>query len=110
MARGAVQARERRRRRAGRRWRSAPAQVARIIDLVDAGELNNKLARQVVDGVLAGEGTPDEVVAARGLAVVTDTSVLAAAVDEAIAANPDIAAKIADGKVGRGWRAGRRGR
>ncbi len=49
--------------------------------------------------MLAGEGTPDEVVAARSLAVVTDTSVLAAAVDEAIAAHPDIAAKIADGKV-----------
>ncbi len=76
-----------------------PPQVARVIALIGAGELNNKLARQVIDGVLAGEGTPDEVVTARGLAVVTDTGVLAAAVDEAIAANPDIAAKIADGKV-----------
>ena len=77
----------------------SPAQVARIIELVEQGQLNNKLARVVVDGVLAGEGSPDEVVAARNLAVVTDTSVLAAAVDEAIAANPDIAAKIADGKI-----------
>ncbi len=73
--------------------------VAAVIALVAAGQLNNKLARQVVDGVLAGEGSPAEVVAARGLAVVTDTSVLSAAVDDAIAANPDIAAKIADGKV-----------
>jgi aspartyl-tRNA(Asn)/glutamyl-tRNA(Gln) amidotransferase subunit B len=77
----------------------SPAQVARIIELVENGQVNNKLARVVVDGVLAGEGSPDEVVAGRNLAVVTDTSVLAAAVDEAIAANPDIAAKIADGKV-----------
>jgi aspartyl-tRNA(Asn)/glutamyl-tRNA(Gln) amidotransferase subunit B len=77
----------------------SPAQVARIIELVEKGQLNNKLARVVVDGVLAGEGSPDEVVAGRNLAVVTDTSVLAAAVDEAIAANPDIAAKIADGKI-----------
>jgi aspartyl-tRNA(Asn)/glutamyl-tRNA(Gln) amidotransferase subunit B len=77
----------------------SPEQVARIIALVDAGELNNKLARQVIDGVLAGEGSPAEVVVARGLAVVTDTGVLSAAVDEAIAANPDIAAKIADGKL-----------
>jgi aspartyl-tRNA(Asn)/glutamyl-tRNA(Gln) amidotransferase subunit B len=76
-----------------------PAQVARICGLVDSGELNNKLARQVVDGVLAGEGTPDEVVKARGVAVVTDTGVLAAAVDDAIAANPDIAAKIRAGKT-----------
>ncbi|HUD36777.1 MAG TPA: Asp-tRNA(Asn)/Glu-tRNA(Gln) amidotransferase subunit GatB [Streptosporangiaceae bacterium] len=77
----------------------SPEQVARVIALVEAGELNNKLARQVVDGVLAGEGSPDEVVAARDLAVVTDAGVLTAAVDEAIAANPDIAAKIADGKL-----------
>ena len=77
----------------------SPAQVARVIELVGQDKLNNKLARVVVDGVLAGEGSPDEVAAARNLAVVTDTSVLAAAVDEAIAANPDIAAKIADGKI-----------
>jgi aspartyl-tRNA(Asn)/glutamyl-tRNA(Gln) amidotransferase subunit B len=79
--------------------RVSPAQVARICALVESGQLNNKLARQVLDGVLAGEGSPDEVVSARGLAVVTDTSVLAAAVDEAIAANPDVAAKVRDGKI-----------
>ena len=67
--------------------------------MVETGQLTNKLARQVLDGVLAGEGSPDEVVAARRLAVVTDANVLAAAVDEAIAANPDIAAKVAAGKV-----------
>ena len=76
-----------------------PAQVARISELVTAGALNNKLARQVLDGVLAGEGAPDEIVAARGLAVVTDPGVLAAAVDAAIAGNPDITAKIRDGKT-----------
>ena len=76
-----------------------PAQLARVIALVAAGELNNKLARQVVDGVLAGEGDPDEVVAARGLAVVSDDSALIAAVDEALAAQPDVAEKIRAGKV-----------
>ena len=45
-----------------------PEQVARVVALVASGELTNKLARQVVDGVLAGEGTPDEVVERRGLA------------------------------------------
>jgi aspartyl-tRNA(Asn)/glutamyl-tRNA(Gln) amidotransferase subunit B len=76
-----------------------PAQLARVIALVAGGELNNKLARQVVDGVLAGEGEPDEVVAARGLAVVSDDSALIAAVDEALAAQPDVAEKIRGGKV-----------
>jgi aspartyl-tRNA(Asn)/glutamyl-tRNA(Gln) amidotransferase subunit B len=77
----------------------SPAQVARLIDLVASGALNNKLARQVVDGVLAGEGEPDEVVAARGLAVVSDDTALLAAVDEALAAQPDVADKIRGGKV-----------
>ena len=76
-----------------------PADVARVSALVSAGTLNDRLAREVLDGVLAGEGTPDEVVAARGLAVVSDDSALLAAIDEAIAANPDVAAKIRDGKV-----------
>src|SRR3954454_1640449 len=76
-----------------------PAQVARVIELVAGGELNNKLARQVVDGVLAGEGSPDDVVAARGLAVVSDDSALVAAVDEALAAQPDVVEKIRGGKV-----------
>jgi aspartyl-tRNA(Asn)/glutamyl-tRNA(Gln) amidotransferase subunit B len=76
-----------------------PAQVARIAGLVAAGTLNDRLARDVIDAVLAGEGGPDEVVAARGLAVVSDEGALTQAVDEAIAANPDVAAKIRDGKV-----------
>jgi aspartyl-tRNA(Asn)/glutamyl-tRNA(Gln) amidotransferase subunit B len=76
-----------------------PAQVAGVQALVDAGTLNDKLARQVFDGLFAGEGTPDEIVAARGLAVVSDDGALSAAVDSAIAANPDVADKIRDGKV-----------
>jgi len=77
----------------------APAQVARVIALVTAGTLTNTLARQVVDGVLAGEGDPDQVVERRGLAVVSDEGALGAAVDEAIAAAPEIAAKVRAGKV-----------
>jgi len=76
-----------------------PEQVARVIALVGAGELSNNLARQAVDGVLAGEGSPDEVVAARGLKVVSDDSALIAAVDEALAGQPDVADKIRGGKV-----------
>jgi aspartyl-tRNA(Asn)/glutamyl-tRNA(Gln) amidotransferase subunit B len=76
-----------------------PAQVARVIELVNSGELTNKLAREVVQGVLAGEGEPDEVVEQRGLKVVSDDSALIAAVDEALAAQPDVADKIRGGKV-----------
>ncbi|MEJ2858186.1 MULTISPECIES: Asp-tRNA(Asn)/Glu-tRNA(Gln) amidotransferase subunit GatB [unclassified Saccharothrix] len=76
-----------------------PAQIARVVALVNSGELTNKLAREVVTGVLAGEGEPEAVVEARGLKVVSDDSALEKAVDEALAAQPDVAAKIRDGKV-----------
>jgi aspartyl-tRNA(Asn)/glutamyl-tRNA(Gln) amidotransferase subunit B len=76
-----------------------PADVARVSALVSAGTLNDRLAREVLDGVLAGEGTPDQVVEKRGLAVVSDDSALLSAIDEAIAANPDVAEKVRSGKV-----------
>jgi aspartyl-tRNA(Asn)/glutamyl-tRNA(Gln) amidotransferase subunit B len=76
-----------------------PAQVAEVIGLVSSGELTNKLAKEVVQGVLAGEGSPREVVERRGLKVVSDDSALLVAVDEALAAQPDIAEKIRGGKV-----------
>ncbi|MFY9805814.1 MAG: Asp-tRNA(Asn)/Glu-tRNA(Gln) amidotransferase subunit GatB [Pseudonocardiaceae bacterium] len=76
-----------------------PRQVARVIALVNEDGLTNTLARQVVDGVLAQEGEPDEVVATRGLAVVSDDSALTTAVEQALAAQPDIADKIRGGKV-----------
>jgi aspartyl-tRNA(Asn)/glutamyl-tRNA(Gln) amidotransferase subunit B len=76
-----------------------PAQVAAVVAMVDEGKLSNKLARQVVEGVLAGEGEPDAVMTARGLAMVRDDSRTQAAVDEALAANPDVAEKIRGGKV-----------
>ncbi|MGW9114062.1 Asp-tRNA(Asn)/Glu-tRNA(Gln) amidotransferase subunit GatB [Microbacterium sp. NPDC055683] len=75
------------------------AQVAQLQALVDAGTLTDKLARQVLEGVIAGEGDPQQVVDARGLAVVSDDGALIAAIDEALAAQPDVLAKIQDGKV-----------
>jgi len=76
-----------------------PGQVAELQKLVDAGTLTDKLARQVLEGMVAGEGTPQEIVDARGLAVVSDDGALIAAIDEALQAQPDVLAKIKDGKV-----------
>ena len=76
-----------------------PAHVAELQKLVDDGKLTDKLARQVLEGVIAGEGGPVQVMAARGIEVVSDTGALTKAVDDAIAANPAIADKIRDGKV-----------
>ncbi|MEV4688512.1 Asp-tRNA(Asn)/Glu-tRNA(Gln) amidotransferase subunit GatB [Microbacterium sp. LWH3-1.2] len=78
---------------------ATPADVAALQALVDAGTLTDKLARQVLEGMIAGEGTPQEIVDARGLAVVSDDGALIAAIDEALAAQPGVLEKIRDGKV-----------
>ncbi|WP_024287783.1 Asp-tRNA(Asn)/Glu-tRNA(Gln) amidotransferase subunit GatB [Cellulomonas sp. KRMCY2] len=77
-----------------------PEQIGELQRLVDSGRLNDKLARQVLSGVLAGEGSPEQVVVARGLGVVSDDGALIAAVDDALAAQPDIAAKVRGGNLG----------
>lgn len=77
----------------------APADVARVEALVAEGKLNDKLAKQTVAGVLAGEGDPDQVVKAHGYEVVSDDGALEAEVDKALAANPDIVEKLKSGNM-----------
>jgi aspartyl-tRNA(Asn)/glutamyl-tRNA(Gln) amidotransferase subunit B len=77
----------------------SPQQVAELAVLVAAGTINDQLARQALDGVLAGEGDPTAVVEARGLAVMGESDELVAAVDAAIAGAPDVVAKVQGGKV-----------
>lgn len=76
-----------------------PAHIATVEQLIAAGTINDKLARQVFEGIINGEGEPEAIIAARGLAVVSDDSALLAAIDEALAAQPDVAEKIRSGKV-----------
>ncbi|MDO4242062.1 MAG: Asp-tRNA(Asn)/Glu-tRNA(Gln) amidotransferase subunit GatB [Microbacteriaceae bacterium] len=76
-----------------------PAQVAEVAGLVEAGTLNDKLARQVIAGIIDGEGSAAEIVEKRGLAIVSDDGALIAAIDQALAAQPDVLEKIRGGKV-----------
>jgi aspartyl-tRNA(Asn)/glutamyl-tRNA(Gln) amidotransferase subunit B len=76
-----------------------PRQVAELSRLVAAGTVNDQLARQALDGVLAGEGDPAQVIEARGLAVMGESDELVAAVEAAIAGAPDVVAKVQGGKV-----------
>jgi aspartyl-tRNA(Asn)/glutamyl-tRNA(Gln) amidotransferase subunit B len=76
-----------------------PHDVAEIVLLITAGELTDKLARQVVEAVINSEGRPREVIEKRGLKVVSDDSALMAAIEKAIAAQPDVAEKVRNGHV-----------
>jgi aspartyl-tRNA(Asn)/glutamyl-tRNA(Gln) amidotransferase subunit B len=73
--------------------------VAQIINLINQGELTDKLARQVLEGVIAGEGTPADVISKRGLKVVSDDGALMKAIEDAIAAQPETAERIRGGNI-----------
>jgi len=77
----------------------APQHIAEVEALIASGALNDKLARQVFEGLINGEGSVDDIIAARGLAIVSDDGALLAAIADALAAQPDVAEKIRGGKV-----------
>ena len=76
-----------------------PSDVAEIVALVNKGELTDKLARQVVEGVIAGEGTPAQVVAKRGIKVVNDDGALMAAIEKVCSEQAETAQKVRDGHI-----------
>ena len=73
--------------------------VAELAELVEAGKINDRIGREVLQAVLEGAGNPAKVVADRGLEVVSDDGALMAAIDEALAKQPDVLEKIREGKV-----------
>lgn len=65
------------------------AQLGGIIDLIKAGTISGKIAKDLFEIVYTEGGDPAEIVETRGLKQVTDTGAIEAAVDAIIAANPE---------------------
>ena len=63
-----------------------------------SGTISGKIAKQVFEAMWDGEGTADEVIEAKGLKQITDSSAIEAAVDKVIAANPGQVAEYQAGK------------
>jgi aspartyl-tRNA(Asn)/glutamyl-tRNA(Gln) amidotransferase subunit B len=77
----------------------SPADIAQLASLVESGKINDRIGREVLAAVLAGEGTPAQIVADRGLEVVSDDGALLAAIDEALASQPDVIDAIREGRM-----------
>ena len=77
----------------------SPEQVAQLENSVQSGVINDKIARDVLSRMIEGEGAPEEIIEKNAMAVVSDDSVLLAAIDEALANDPDVMQKIQEGKV-----------
>lgn len=76
-----------------------PATIIELNGLIEAGRINDKIARQVLELHVEGEGAPEAIVEARGLEVVSDDGALTAAVEKAMAENPDVVEKVQAGKL-----------
>jgi len=77
----------------------SPADIAQLASLVESGKINDRIGREVLAAVLAGEGTPEQIVAERGLEVVSDDGALLAAIDDALATQPHVIDAIREGRM-----------
>lgn len=76
-----------------------PQQVAELEGVIAEGTITDKMAREVLAGMIAGEGSARQVIESRGLGIVSDEGALIEAIDQALAEQPDVLEKIRDGKL-----------
>jgi aspartyl-tRNA(Asn)/glutamyl-tRNA(Gln) amidotransferase subunit B len=82
----------------------APAQLVRLLELVDTGTISHSAGREVLAAMATSGGEPDELVAAMGLAQISDSAALEATISAVLAANPGPVADYRAGKEGLlGW-------
>ena len=79
------------------------AQLGGILDLIGAGTISGKIAKDLFEIVWTEGGDPAAIVEERGMKQVTDTGAIEAAVDKVIADNPAQVEKAADNPKLAGW-------
>ena len=77
--------------------------LGEIVDLIGAGTISGKIAKDVFEIVWTEGGSPSEIVETRGMKQVTDTGAIEKAVDEIIAANPDKVEQVKAKPTMLGW-------
>lgn len=81
----------------------SPAQLGAIIDLIKAGTISGKIAKDLFEIVWNEGGDPAAIVEERGMKQVTDTGAIEKAVDEIIASNPDKVEQVKTKPTLAGW-------
>ena len=69
-----------------------------LIQRIQDQTISGKIAKQVFAGMVAGEGSADEIIEAKGLRQITDTSAIEAMIDEIVEANPEQVEQYRSGK------------
>ena len=78
--------------------RLSPAALAGLLARIADNSISGKIAKDVFDAMWSGEGSADQIIEARGLRQITDSSAIESAVDAVIAANPGQVAEYREGK------------
>lgn len=73
-------------------------QLAELLKRIEDNTISGKIAKTVFEAMLQGEGSADDIIAAKGLKQVTDTSAIEKIIDEVMAANPEQLAEFRSGK------------
>jgi len=72
--------------------------LAGLLDRIQDNTISGKIAKEVFEAMWAGEGSADDIIEARGLKQITDSSAIEDVVDQIIAANPGQVAEYKAGK------------
>jgi len=77
----------------------APFDLAKLVTLIESGLISGKIAKQIFPELFARGGDPEDMVKAKGLVQISDTTALDAAIDAVLAANPAEVAAYRGGKT-----------
>jgi aspartyl-tRNA(Asn)/glutamyl-tRNA(Gln) amidotransferase subunit B len=80
--------------------RIAPAQLAGLVKLVDAGTISGKQAKTVLQEMFTTGSDAQAIAKERGLEQVSDTGAIEAVVEEVIAENTEAAERVRSGNLG----------
>jgi aspartyl-tRNA(Asn)/glutamyl-tRNA(Gln) amidotransferase subunit B len=65
-----------------------PAELAGMVQMIEAGTISGKIAKEILPELLEQGGSPAALVEARGLGMISDPAAITAIVDELLAAHP----------------------
>jgi aspartyl-tRNA(Asn)/glutamyl-tRNA(Gln) amidotransferase subunit B len=75
-----------------------PEQLAELVKLINGGTISGKIAKEILPELLAKGGSPQAIVAAKGLGMISDPAAIGSIVEELLAAHPEEVAAFRGGK------------
>ncbi|MGE5389865.1 MAG: Asp-tRNA(Asn)/Glu-tRNA(Gln) amidotransferase subunit GatB [Deltaproteobacteria bacterium] len=78
--------------------RFGPAELARLLTLIDEGTISGKMAKSIFEDMFASGKPPEQIIKEKGMTQISDQDTLIKVIDEVIAANPSVVEDYRNGK------------